>query len=99
MPTPQTTRKKGDLMVSLLANVDGVNNFERMASGKWTCIKQIDFATTRGRVQSQPERPLPLGQTYSHRHGILARKGIRKAQNGQSGMVKLSEACPISREA
>jgi hypothetical protein len=61
MPTPQTTRKKGDLMVSLLANVDLVNHFERIASGKWTCIKQIDFATTRGRVHIAPGTTFTVG--------------------------------------
>ena len=48
-------------MVELLTKVHLDDHFERVGSGKWTCIKAIGFRIIRGRVDIAPGTTFVVG--------------------------------------
>jgi hypothetical protein len=60
-------RKKRDTqtLAYLLTAIDLAEYFERVSQSKWTCIKQIGFATQRGQVLIAPGTTFTRGTCFT----------------------------------
>jgi len=57
-------KRKTTSLVDLLADIDLAQHFERLAMGKWMCIKPIGFSIQRGHIDIAPESTFTVGTNF-----------------------------------